>query len=130
MKTNALYYGDNLQILRGKIKDESIDLCYIDPPFNSKRNYFQIYNRINEEEDRAQAQAFIDTWTWDAHASEAYDQVITNFEGRFTRQAIELVKGLRSILGTGGLLTYLVSMTLRITEIYRVLKQTGSFYLH
>lgn len=130
MKTNALYYGDNLEILRNKIKGESIDLCYIDPPFNSKRNYFQIYNRINEEEDRAQAQAFIDTWIWNDHASEGYDQIITNFEGRFTRQAIELIKGLRSILDTGGLLAYLVSMTLRITEIYRVLKPTGSFYLH
>ncbi|MCX5996958.1 MAG: DNA methyltransferase [Chloroflexi bacterium] len=130
MKTNALYYGDNLEILRKDIDAESIDLCYIDPPFNSKRNYFQIYNRINEEEDRAQAQAFIDTWTWDAHSSEAYNQIITNFEGRFTRQTIELVKGLRSILDTGGLLAYLVSMTLRITEIYRVLKPTGSFYLH
>jgi len=130
MRTNALYYGDNLEILRKDIDTESIDLCYIDPPFNSKRNYFQIYNRINEEEDRAQAQAFIDTWTWDAHSSEAYNQIITNFEGRFTRQTIELVKGLRSILDTGGLLAYLVSMTLRITEIYRVLKPTGSFYLH
>ena len=130
MKSNALYYGDNLEILRKDIDAESIDLCYIDPPFNSKRNYFQIYNRINEEEDRAQAQAFIDTWTWDAHSSEAYNQIITNFEGRFTRQTIELVKGLRSILDTGGLLAYLVSMTLRITEIYRVLKPTGSFYLH
>ncbi len=60
---NYLYYGDNLDVLRRKIADDSIDLCYIDPPFNSKRNYFQIYNNQGSE-DRAQAQAFIDTWEW------------------------------------------------------------------
>ncbi len=66
---NKLFYGDNLDILRNQrfIPDESVDLCYIDPPFNSKRNYNQIYNNIGTE-DRAQAQAFMDTWTWDDHA--------------------------------------------------------------
>jgi site-specific DNA-methyltransferase (adenine-specific) len=58
---NKLYYGDNLEVLRKYIKDESIDLCYIDPPFNSKRNYNQIYNNLGKE-DQAQAQAFVDTW--------------------------------------------------------------------
>ena len=61
---NQLFYGDNLEVLRKHIKDESVDLGYIDPPFNSKRNYNQIYNNI-EKEDQARAQAFIDTWTWD-----------------------------------------------------------------
>lgn len=125
-----LYYGDNLDILRNKIADESVDLCYIDPPFNSKRSYFQIYNNIGGEQDKAQAQAFVDIWEWDTHAIEGYQQITSNFEGRFTRQAIELVKGLKSILGQDDLLAYLVSMTLRITEIYRVLKPNGSFYLH
>ena len=60
---NRLYYGDNLDILRNRIASESVDLCYIDPPFNSKRNYFQIYNNQGGE-DRAQAQAFVDTWGW------------------------------------------------------------------
>jgi adenine specific DNA methylase Mod len=60
---NRLYYGDNLDVLRNKIASESVDLCYIDPPFNSKRNYFQIYNNQGGE-DRAQAQAFVDTWEW------------------------------------------------------------------
>ena len=60
---NELYYGDNLDVLRRKIASESVDLCYIDPPFNSKRNYFQIYNNQGGE-DRAQAQAFVDTWEW------------------------------------------------------------------
>ena len=124
-----LYYGDNLEILRNKVKDESIDLCYIDPPFNSKRNYFQIYNNIGQE-DKAQAQAFTDTWTWDTNAIEGYQEIITNQGGRFTKQTIELIKGLRNVLNEGSLLAYLVSMTLRITEIQRVLKNTGSFYLH
>ena len=61
--TNQLYYGDNLDILRNRVASESVDLCYIDPPFNSKRNYFQIYNNQGGE-DRAQAQAFVDTWEW------------------------------------------------------------------
>jgi site-specific DNA-methyltransferase (adenine-specific) len=126
----TLFYGDNLDILRNKIADESVDLCYIDPPFNSKRSYFQIYNNIGGEQDKAQAQAFIDTWKWDTHAIEGYQQIITNFEGRFTRQSIELIKGLELILGKSDLLAYLVSMTLRVTEIFRVLKPTGSFYLH
>jgi len=69
---NKLYYGDNLEVLRKYIKDESIDLCYIDPPFNSKRNYNQIYNNLGKE-DQAQAQAFVDTWTWDNHANEALE---------------------------------------------------------
>lgn len=126
----VLYYGDNLEILRNKIADESIDLCYIDPPFNSKRSYFQIYNNIGGEQDKAQAQAFVDTWEWDKQAKEGYQQIVTNFEGRFSHQSIELIKGLEVILGQSDLLAYLVSMTLRVTEIYRVLKSNGSFYLH
>ncbi|MDQ1316568.1 MAG: hypothetical protein QG588_215 [Candidatus Poribacteria bacterium] len=89
-----LYYGDNLEILRNKIKDETINLCYIDPPFNSKRSYFQIYNNIGREQDKTQAQAFVDTWKWDTYAIEGHQQIINNFEGRFTRQSIELIRGL------------------------------------
>ena len=129
MPSNRLSYGDNLDVLRRKIRDESIDLCYIDPPFNSKRTYNQIYNNVGTE-DRAQAQAFIDTWTWDERAREGYDEILGNDQGRLTSQVIGLIKGLRSALGDGSLLAYLVSMTLRLTEIHRVLKPTGSFYLH
>jgi len=129
-RMGILYYGDNLEILRNKIQNETIDLCYIDPPFNSKRSYFQIYNNIGGEQDKAQAQAFIDTWKWDTRAIEGHQQIINNFEGRFTRQSIELIRGLELILGKSDLLAYLVSMTLRVTEICRVLKPTGSFYLH
>jgi DNA modification methylase len=126
---NKLYYGDNLEVLRKHVKDETIDLCYIDPPFNSKRNYNQIYNNIGKE-DAAQAQAFVDTWTWNSIASEGFEEITSNKNGIFTKQSINLILGLEKVLGKGSLFAYLVSMTQRIAEIYRVLKPTGSFYLH
>ncbi|MDR2562043.1 MAG: restriction endonuclease [Holophagales bacterium] len=129
MDKRKLYYGDNLDILRRKIDSESVDLCYIDPPFNSKRNYNQIYNNVGTE-DRAQAQAFVDTWTWDTLAKNGLNEILANDQGRFTRQTVELIKGLSAILGQGSLLAYMVAMTLRIVEIHRALKPSGSFYLH
>lgn len=129
---NRLFYGDNLDVLRRKIADKSVDLCYIDPPFNSKRNYFQIYNNQGGS-DRALAQAFVDTWEWgdEADAGLAW---ITDIErlhsGRLTEQTVDLIRGLEKVLKRGSLLAYLIHMTLRIVEIHRVLKPTGSFYLH
>jgi DNA modification methylase len=109
-----------------------VDLCYIDPPFNSKRNYFQIYNNQGSE-DRAQAQAFVDTWEWGDEAEKGL-QWIKDIErlhtGKMTEQTIDLICGLEKVLRKGALLAYLVHMTLRIVEIHRVLKPTGSFYLH
>ncbi len=130
-QANRLYYGDNLDILRDhrKIKDESVDLCYIDPPFNSKRNYNQIYNNIGGE-DRALAQAFTDTWVWDDKAISGFDEILANASGRFQPKLVGLIKGLDHVLGRGSLLAYLVSMSLRITEIHRALKPNGTFFLH
>lgn len=129
MPDNFLYYGDNLEVLRKYIKDETVDLCYIDPPFNSKRNYNQIYNNLGKD-DKAQAQAFIDTWTWDTRAEEGLAEIVKNYNGVFTKQSINLIIGLEKVLSKGSLLAYLVSMTLRVAEICRVLKSTGSFYFH
>ena len=129
LMNNLLYYGDNLDNLRRYISDESVDLCYIDPPFNSKRNYNQIYNNVGKE-DLAQAQAFIDTWEWNELAIKGFSEIVDNYHGRFTSQTINLIIGLEKVLGMGSLLAYLVSMTLRVVEIHRVLKPTGSFYLH
>lgn len=126
---NKLYYGDNIEALRKYIKDETIDLVYIDPPFNSKRNYNQIYNNIGSD-DKAQAQAFVDTWTWDDHAIQCYGEIQTNKNGVQTSQSIDLLNGLEKVLKRGPLFAYLVSMTARIAEIHRGLKPTGSFYLH
>ena len=125
---NALYCGDSLDILRNTIPSESIDLCYIDPPFNSKRDYF--YNNQGSEEH---AQAFADTWEWEDEASGGY-AFITDVRHvkseKLTIQTVELIKGLHNVLGKGSLLAYLISMTLRIAEIHRALKATGSLYLH
>src|SRR5439155_6198765 len=87
---NKLFFGDNLDVLRKYIKDESVDLCYIDPPFNSKRNYNQIYNNIGTE-DQAQAQAFIDTWTWDTAADKGMEVITSNYRGVFTSISIDLI---------------------------------------
>lgn len=94
---NKLYYGDNLDVLRKYIRDESVDLCYIDPPFNSKRNYNQIYNNVGTE-DAAQAQAFIDTWTWDEAAERGFKEIMSNTGGVFTAQSIDLISGLEKVL--------------------------------
>lgn len=115
--------------MRKHIKDESVDLVYIDPPFNSKRNYNQIYNNIGGD-DKALTQAFMDTWVWDDAANEGLTEILENQKGLFTGQSVELVKGLRNVLKEGSLLAYLISMTLRIVEVHRILKPTGSFYLH
>ncbi len=129
MPQNLLYYGDNLDNLRRKVETASVDLCYIDPPFNSKRSYNQIYNRTGRE-DRAQAQAFVDTWTWDHWADAGLDEILANVKGSYAPQAVALLSGLANVLGKDSLLAYIVSMTQRIAEIHRVLKPTGSFYLH
>ncbi|MEP6756516.1 MAG: DNA methyltransferase [Chthonomonadales bacterium] len=115
--------------MRKYIPTESVDLCYIDPPFNSKRNYNQIYNNLGGE-DRAQAQAFVDTWVWDEQADLGFTEILSNDVGRFNSQTIDLIKGIAPVLKKGSLLAYLVSMAIRITEVKRVLKQSGTFYLH
>ena len=110
---NKLYYGDNLDVLRKFVRDETVDLCYSSPPYNSKRNDNQIYNNIGGE-DHAQAQAFVDTWTWDDHANECFDEILTNANGVQTAQSIALINGLEKVLGKGALFAYMVSMTVRI----------------
>jgi len=89
-KTN---YGDNLEVLAKHVRDETVDLCYIDPPFNSKRTYNQIYNNLGKE-DKAQAQAFIDTWVWDEQAIDGFAAITRNASGVYTKQSIELIIGL------------------------------------
>ena len=82
---NFLFYGDNLDVLRKYIKDETVDLCYIDPPFNSKRNYNQIYTNVGSE-DAAQVQAFVDTWKWDSQAMAGFEEIRANEHGRLQAQ--------------------------------------------
>ena len=126
---NKLFYGDNKEILVSShlITNESVDLCYIDPPFNSNRNYNQIYN--NEGIDKAQAQAFSDTWEWNETTIIEYNEILNNTHG-YTYQTIKLISGLKEVLGDSSLMAYLISMTVRINLIWHKLKKTGSFYLH
>ncbi|MDR0790430.1 MAG: restriction endonuclease [Bacteroidales bacterium] len=127
---NQLCYGDNLEVLQKYIGEETIDLCYIDPPFNSKRDYNQIYNNIGTE-DKAQVQAFVDTWDWDDAAIEGFEKFdLASGDSRYSEKTKLLINALEKVLGRGSMLAYIVSLTQRIVEIYRVLKPTGSFYLH
>lgn len=128
---NTLYYGDNLDILRRLVADKvEVDLCYIGPPFNSNKNYNHIYSTTNRT-DQAQAQAFVDTWEWNTTAQMGFDGITTNEGGRFSSETIELFRGLWHVLHNDrNTLAYLVSITLRLVEIHRLLKPTGSFYLH
>lgn len=126
METNRLYFGDNLTVLREKIPDESIDLCYIDPPFNSARDYFVIFKDRTGDASQAQEAAFVDTWNWNNESEYAMRE--------FTRQPNQelrvCMEALHTMLKESAMMAYLVSMAQRFIEIHRVLKPTGSFYLH
>ncbi|MGP7795399.1 DNA methyltransferase [Sphingomonas sp. CLY1604] len=123
---NHLYYGDNLQVLRDHIADASVDLIYLDPPFNSNANYNILYKSPMGIGSDAQLGAFEDTWSWSDAAEDAFDQLSRS---RYT-QAFELMRATRRFLGENDLMAYLTMMAIRLTELHRVLKPTGSLYLH
>ena len=123
---NMLYYGDNLEILREHIADESVDLIYIDPPFNSNQAYNVIFSETDGTASQAQIQAFDDTWHWGEITEQAYHNLVETG----LSSVVETVKSFRSFLGENNLMAYLVMMTGRLIELHRVLKLTGSFYLH
>jgi len=125
---NHLYYGDNLEVL-AKLPSESVDLVYLDPPFNSARNYNVIFTRSGEvaADVGAQIQAFEDTWTWTQATEEEYAQYVN---GGLPLRAAEALTAFRTLLGENDALAYLVNMAPRLVELHRVLKSTGSLYLH
>ena len=123
---NQLYYGDNLDILRTHLPDESVDLIYIDPPFNSNQAYNVIFNEADGSSSQAQIQAFEDTWRWGETTEQAYDELLRTAPSLL----IETIKSFRGFLTETNLMAYLVMMALRLVELHRVLKPTGSFYLH
>ena len=123
---NTLFYGDNLKILRDYIPDECIDLIYLDPPFNSNRNYNVLFKDESGTESEAQITAFEDTWHWDQKAEETYHALVTQAPEHISR----MIAALHDFLGTNQMLAYLVMMTARLIELHRVLKSTGSLYLH
>jgi site-specific DNA-methyltransferase (adenine-specific) len=124
---NKLYFGDNLDILRRHIPDECIDLIYIDPPFNSNRNYFVLFKDRTGKASAAQEAAFQDTWTWTQDSEATYKVIITTSPNRDLATTIE---ALRHFLKESPMMSYLVAMSIRAMEMHRVLKQSGSFYLH
>ncbi len=128
MKTNVLYYGDNLDILRNReyFPDECIDLIYLDPPFNSKKDYNILFKENGGVESEAQIRAFTDTWHWTQKAQDTYTDIVT----RGPTKAGALIGALHEALGNNDVMAYLVMMTARLVELHRVLKPTGSLYLH
>lgn len=129
--TNTLYYGDNLIILRDYIQDESVDLIYLDPPFNSNRSYNVLFKEETGADSQAQMTAFDDTWHWDTETERIYTELVTGqVETPISNAVSEMISSLRSFIGPNQMMAYLVMMTARLVELHRVLKPTGSLYLH
>src|SRR5207237_6358661 len=126
MKTNVLYYGDNLDILRHHIPDNSIDLIYLDPPFNSQSNYNVLFREESGAVSHAQIEAFEDTWHWGDSTAQAYDEVLRGPHQQVARMLKAMVDG----LGHNQVTAYLAMMAIRLVELRRVLRDTGSIYLH
>jgi DNA modification methylase len=124
---NRLYFGDNLEVLDEHVADESVDLIYLDPPFNSKRNYSVIFDRNREpDEAAAQNQAFLDTWKW-THATEV---LIGGLSNTAPTRVADALSAYYTLLGESEALAYLANMTPRLLQLHRVLKPTGTLYLH
>src|SRR5271170_948421 len=123
---NALYYCDNLGVLRHEIASKSVDLIYLDPPFNSQANYNVLFKSPSGKAADAQIEAFEDTWRWGEQAERAFSEVLTSPN----TQAAELLRAMRSFLGENDMMAYLAMMAVGLIELHRVLKPTGSLYLH
>ncbi len=123
---NKLYFGDNLPIMREHIPDESVDLIYLDPPFNSNATYNVLFREHDSSESAAQIQAFDDTWHWSTDAEWHYERVVTTGP----RKLADMLQAMRTFLGQNDMMAYLTMMAPRMVELHRVLKPTGSIYLH
>ena len=127
--TNTLYYGDNLDILRQHVGDESVDLVYLDPPFNSNASYNVLFKERSGEESPAQIKAFTDTWEWTQESERTYEQEIV-LNPETPPNVKDMITAFRQFIGSNAMMAYLVMMTPRLVELLRVLKPTGSIYLH
>src|SRR5581483_9560230 len=123
---NSLFYGDNLDILRQYIHTESIDLVYLDPPFNSNKNYNVLFKDEKGADSESQITAFEDTWQWNQKAEDAYLHLATLSADNVSK----VISSFRALIGENSMMAYLVMMTIRLVELYRALKPTGSLYLH
>lgn len=123
---NTLFYGDNLVILRDYVDDSSVDLIYLDPPFNSNRSYNVLFRDERGQEAEAQITAFEDTWHWNAATERVYHALVTDGPPAVSA----MLSALRQAIGANQMLAYLTMMAARLVELHRVLKPTGSLYLH
>jgi DNA modification methylase len=123
---DALFYGDNLDILRNHVEDESVDLVYLDPPFNSNANYNVLFKSPDGKNSQSQIEAFDDTWHWTDSAEAAFDDVMRSGHS----DAAEMLRAMRAVLKENDMMAYLAMMAVRLIELHRVLKPTGSLYLH
>ena len=123
---NKLYFGDNLDILREHVPDESVDLIYLDPPFNSNATYNVLFKEASGEGSAAQIHAFDDTWHWNIESEYAYREVVKHGPKKLG----DLLQAMRSFLGQNDMMAYITMMAQRMVELHRVLKPTGSIYLH
>ena len=121
---NKLYFGDNLKMLREHIDSESVDLIYLDPPFNSNATYNILFEEKSGEKSAAQITAFEDTWHWGLESQKAYQEVIS----RGPDKLAALLDALRAFLGFNDMMAYLTMMAIRLIELRRVLKTTGSHF--
>ncbi len=126
MRENTLYYGDNLTILREDIPDESVDLVYLDPPFNSQATYNVLFSSPKGHESSAQIEAFEDTWHWGPQAEKEFQELIH----QSNTDVSEMMQALRRFLRENDMMAYLTMMANRLLELRRALKPTGSLYLH
>jgi len=123
---NTLYYGDNLDILREHIPTASVDLVYLDPPFNSNRNYNVLFRDESGQDSEAQITAFEDTWHWGPDAEVTYHALVT--EG--IERVATMIDAMRRFIGANEMMAYLVMMAARLVELRRVMKPTANIYLH
>lgn len=121
---NTLFYGDNLEVLRKYFPKECIDMVYLDPPFNSQADYNILFSENSGERSVAQIQAFTDFWHWDKNAEKTYLEIQED------PNLTEMIQFLHAHLGRNDILAYLVMMTIRLRELRKVLKPTGSLFLH
>lgn len=125
MPKNLLYYGDNLDVLRRHVKGESVDLVYLDPPFNSNASYNVLFAAKDGTQAAAQIQAFEDTWQWDESAARQFAETV-----EAGGSVADVLLAFERFLGTSDMLAYLAMMAPRMIELRRALKPTGSIYLH
>jgi len=122
---NLLYYGDNLDVLRRHVKDETVDLVYLDPPFKSNQDYNVLFAEKDGTGAASQFKAFEDTWEWNLDALAVFEELVEG-GGRVS----DVMQAFRRFLGTNDMLAYLTMMAPRLQELRRVMKATGSIYLH